>query len=293
MSAQRLFRYILALVLFLAVAGGAQAQSAGPAVWEVQHGEATLVIMGSVHLLRPDATWLHPEIERRFDEASELILEVADLKEAEAVMMRVIQDKGFYPPGQSLADDLSPQLYERVLTHADNLGAPRTEFARMRPWLAGIVLMQLWAANKGYDPGLGVDMHFSRRAAATGKRVSGLETVEEQLEMLVEGLGSDAESMLEQTLVQLENGDYMDSLITAWIEGDMTTLEELILGAFADFPEAYDVLIAERNRQWVERLDARLATPGSDFVVVGAGHLVGPDNVIELLEARGYTVTRH
>jgi uncharacterized protein len=292
MSPQRMFRFIFALVLFLAIAPAVQAQSAGPAVWEVHHGESTLVIMGSVHLLTPDARWLHPEIERRFDEASELILEVADLKEAGAVMIRVIQDKGFYPPGQSLANDLSPQLYERVLMHAENLGAPRAEFARMRPWLAGILLMQLWAADKGYDPGLGVDMHFSRRAAATGKPVSGLETVDEQLEMLVEGLGGDAESMLEQTLVQLENGDYMESLIAAWIEGDMTTLEELILGAFADFPEAYDVLIAARNRQWVERLDARLATPGSDFVVVGAGHLVGPDNVLELLEARGYTVMR-
>lgn len=292
MSSQRMFRFIFALFLFPAIAGAVQAQSAGPAVWEVQHGEATLVIMGSVHLLRPDANWLRPEIERRFEEASELVLEIADLREAEVVMVRVIREKGFYPAGEGLADDLSPQLYERVLAHADDLGAPRAEVARMRPWLAGIFLTQLWAASQGYDAGLGVDMHFSRRAAATGKPVSGLETVDEQLDMLVEGLGSDAESMLEQTLLQLEDGDYLDALITAWIEGDMTTLEALILGAFADFPEAYDVLIAARNRQWVERLDARLATPGVDFVVVGAGHLVGPDNVLDLLEARGYSVTR-
>jgi uncharacterized protein len=287
-----MFRLIAGLFLSVWMAGTAQAQSPGPALWEVHDGEAGLVIMGSVHMLRPDTRWLRPEIDRRFDEASELILEVADLKEAEVVMIRVIQNKGFYPSGQSLADDLNPDLYERVLAHAERLGASRNEFSRMRPWLAGIVLTQLWAANQGYDPALGVDMHFSRRAAATGKPVSGLETVDEQLEMLVEGLGSNAESMLEQTLVQLENGDYMDALITAWIEGDMTTLEELILAAFAEFPEAYDVLIAARNREWVERLDARLATPGSDFVVVGAGHLVGPDNVLDLLEARGYTVTR-
>lgn len=292
MSVKRIFRFVAVVVLLIAFAGTAQAQSPGPAVWEVSGGESSLSIMGSVHLLKPDTDWLRPEVERRFDEASVLVLEVAGMQQAEAVMIRMVREKGFYPPKKSLADELDRDLYDRVLAQAENLGADRREFARMRPWLASIVLTQLWAAGQGYDSGHGVDMYFYHRASATGKPVAGLESVEDQLDMLIEGLGDDGATTLAQTLVQLEYGDYVDALISAWLAGDLDTLEQLILEGFADADDAYEVLLAARNRAWVERLETMLATPGSEFVVVGTGHLVGPDNVLELLEARGYTVIR-
>jgi uncharacterized protein len=292
MHAKGIFRLIVVLTLWVWIAGTAQAQSPGPAFWEVRQGDASLVIMGSVHMLKPDANWLHPGLERRFDEASRLVLEIADLREAEAVTIRLVQQKGFYPPGQTLATDLSPDTYERAVAFATSLGASQAEFAQMRPWLAGIMLTHLWAANHGYDPGFGVDMYFSNRATASGKPVSGLETVEEQMHILIHGLGGDGEMMMDQTLAQLEDSDYMDALVRAWLEGDMVTLERLMHDAFVDFPEAYDVLIASRNRRWVRMIEGLLANPESEFVVFGAAHLVGPDNVLELLEARGHTVTR-
>jgi uncharacterized protein len=292
MALQRTFRPILALVLLIAVFSTAQAQSPGPAVWEVRNGDSSLFIMGSVHLLRPDANWLHPELERRFDEASLLVLEVADLREAQAVTMRLIQEHGFYPPGQSLADELEPQTFERALAMAQRLGARPEEFARMRPWLAGILLTQLWAASHGYDPGFGVDLYLNHRAATTGKPVAGLETIEEQMGILIEGLGGDAQSVMEQTLAQLEDEAYIDALVDAWLVGDMDALERLMHEAFADYPEAYEVLIAERNRRWIGQIETILADTDSGFVVVGAAHLVGPENVLELLEGRGLSVAR-
>jgi uncharacterized protein YbaP (TraB family) len=44
----------------------------------------------------------------------------------------------------------------------------------------------------------------------------------------------------------------------------------------------------------VERLDARLRSPGTEdtLVVVGALHLLGEDGVVEKLRARGYEVER-
>ncbi|OOG25654.1 hypothetical protein B1C78_05980 [Thioalkalivibrio denitrificans] len=290
MDVKRIIRNIFLLFLIGAASGAVQAQ--GPALWEVRDGDATLVIMGSVHLLRPDIHWLNPELERRFDAASRLVLEVGDLQAAEAVMMRFIHEKGFYPPGQSLADELEPATFERALALAESLGAARAEFAQMRPWLAGIILTQLWAASHGYDPGFGVDMVLNQRAARTGKPVIGLESAQEQMEILIHGLGEDAEMIIEQTLTQLEDRDYIDALVTAWLEGDMEVLDRLMREAFADYPEAWEVLIAQRNRNWVVEIGHMLETPGSEFVVVGAAHLVGPDNVLDLLDARGYTVVR-
>jgi len=52
----------------------------------------------------------------------------------------------------------------------------------------------------------------------------------------------------------------------------------------------YGRLLVNRNRTWFPTLDALLKRTGRAFVVVGAAHLVGPDGLISLLRAKGYTV---
>ena len=221
-----------------------------------------------------------------------LVVEVADVEDLDAVTIRLVQERGFYPPGESLADDVGADLYERVMRHAQDLGCGRREFAQLRPWLAVLVLTQLWAESRGYDTGAGVDVHFNRMAIATGKPVRGLETIEEQMDVLIEGLGGYPEAMLEQALVQLQNGDYLDALVEAWLNGDMLALGALVHESMAGFPEMYELLIAARNRRWTDTIEAMLGDADTQFVVVGAAHLVGPDNLLELLRTRGIRVVR-
>ncbi len=47
-----------------------------------------------------------------------------------------------------------------------------------------------------------------------------------------------------------------------------------------------------RNRAWIPQLAELMANGDPVFAAVGAGHLVGPDSVVDLLKAEGYTVTR-
>lgn len=285
-------RYTILFLLFVLASAITPVQSAGPAVWEIGEGDSTLVIMGSVHLFKPGTHWLEPGIRTRFEEASMLVVEVADVEDLDAVTIRLVQERGFYPPGESLADDVGADLYERVMRHAQDLGCGRREFAQLRPWLAVLVLTQLWAESRGYDTGAGVDVHFNRMAIATGKPVRGLETIEEQMDVLIEGLGGYPEAMLEQALVQLQNGDYLDALVEAWLNGDMLALGALVHESMAGFPEMYELLIAARNRRWTDTIEAMLGDADTQFVVVGAAHLVGPDNLLELLRTRGIRVVR-
>ena len=50
-------------------------------------------------------------------------------------------------------------------------------------------------------------------------------------------------------------------------------------------------ILGKRNRAWVPQIE-QLHADGGAFVAVGAGHLVGPANVVDLLAERGFTVTR-
>jgi uncharacterized protein YbaP (TraB family) len=58
----------------------------------------------------------------------------------------------------------------------------------------------------------------------------------------------------------------------------------------ATFGEFITASMTKRNRAWVPKI-IEVAEAGGGFVAVGAAHLVGPDNVPDLLTAAGFTVT--
>ncbi|RYE55912.1 MAG: TraB/GumN family protein, partial [Rhizobiaceae bacterium] len=78
----------------------------------------------------------------------------------------------------------------------------------------------------------------------------------------------------------------------AWSRGD----ERAIARAFAEdkdlTPRLREVLLRQRNANWTTWLKERLATPGTVFVAVGAGHLAGPTSVQRMLAAEGIRVDR-
>jgi len=57
-------------------------------------------------------------------------------------------------------------------------------------------------------------------------------------------------------------------------------------------PHLRDILIKQRNAAWTTWLKARLGTPGTVFVAVGAGHLAGPLSVQKMLAHQGVKVER-
>jgi uncharacterized protein YbaP (TraB family) len=57
-----------------------------------------------------------------------------------------------------------------------------------------------------------------------------------------------------------------------------------------DFPALYQLLLVDRNNIWITKIEALLATPETEFVLVGALHLVANEGVISKLQSLGYTV---
>mgnify|MGYP001415718654 CR=1 FL=1 len=57
-------------------------------------------------------------------------------------------------------------------------------------------------------------------------------------------------------------------------------------------PELYNSLLRQRNLNWIPQIDQMLRDNGTEFVLVGAAHLVGDEGLLKLLEAKGYQVTQ-
>ncbi len=81
-------------------------------------------------------------------------------------------------------------------------------------------------------------------------------------------------------------------LLDAWTGGDPAAIERAYNDAFADAPALRMALVEQRNRAWADELTRRAAGPGTMFIAVGAGHLVGPAGLPALLSARGFRVAR-
>ncbi|MCQ2329416.1 MAG: TraB/GumN family protein [Paludibacteraceae bacterium] len=135
---------------------------------------------------------------------------------------------------------------------------------------------------------VGMDSYFQNVAALDGKKVMGLESVEQQMRLLI-GLGNEeiqAKSLYEKCKAGkdvLREG--LDSVINLYRQGDLYGLAKMSMKEMtqAEWTEKVDL----RNAAWTEKLPAMMKE-GSCFVVVGALHLYGPGGVVELLRKKGY-----
>jgi uncharacterized protein YbaP (TraB family) len=96
---------------------------------------------------------------------------------------------------------------------------------------------------------------------------------------------------LNQTLKDLEIAAKMaDDLVTYWEIGDATNLHAILSKSFDGYPQIRDRLLTQRNQEWVVKIEKLLGGNKDVLVIVGAGHLVGPHSVVQLLNQKGYTI---
>ncbi|MEO8256748.1 MAG: TraB/GumN family protein [Acidobacteriota bacterium] len=263
--------------------------SARDFLWKVTGKAGTVYLVGSVHMLTPDFYPLSQGLEEAFRE-SDLLVEEADLAELLAPQAQLLMlSRGMLPASQSLDTVIGAETYAAVARRVAALGLPIEPLKRFKPWSLALMLTQMEWQKAGFDGELGLDRHFYDRARSDGKRVQGLETAEFQVAQL------DGIPLTLQERMLAEAVDDVDSemanistLAKAWKNGDVPTVERIVLEDMKTEPAIYERLLVARNRNWLPQIEALFTRPGRAFVVVGAAHLVGTDGLIAMLRAKGY-----
>jgi uncharacterized protein YbaP (TraB family) len=266
---------------------------ADPATWHVRGTNGELWILGSMHVLRDADYPLPASIDALFEKADGLVMEL-DLDDLDpAEQQRAVLSMALLPQGTVLADMIGEDVYRLASTRAAELGIELRLLERFEPWLVAITMLDQGMRRMGYHAERGIEQYLVARAQSAGKPIEGLETLEAQLAIFDSLPLSAQEDMLEQTLRELAEAEgAMSELTAAWRDGRLEELAEGLLDDFADYPGLYPALVTERNKAWIAPLERLLGGGGKHLVVVGALHLVGPENVIELLERRGHRVER-
>ena len=265
--------------------------AADPGLWVIRDHDSTIYLFGTVHMLKPDVKWRSPELDKALAASNELVLEVAGLDDP-AALAPFMRSHGV-DPATPLSKKLKPQDWARLTAAAKDLGLPPQALEPMRPWLAAMLVSLAPLVKAGYDPQSGVELVLTKDAKAAGRPINALETMEQQVGFFA-NMSPQAElDYLLSTLELYEEAtDKLDGMVAAWESGDVEKLKDTFLEDSGFTPALYQTLIVQRNTAWADQLKTKLDGSGVSFVAVGAGHLVGPDSVQELLKKRGVKVER-
>jgi uncharacterized protein YbaP (TraB family) len=285
----------LLAVLLALLPAGVLAQSAGPspALWRIRDTDSTVYVFGSLHILPQSFKWRAPEIEDAIASSDVFVFEVPVDDAANARQKEFIVKNGLLPRGASLRRVLNRieyETYSRVLLGA---GLKPEHFVRYRPWLAAVVVGLAYVHRRDIATLTGVDDEIIEHAQSGGKELRYLETVEDQMKLLVMGDDFDQVRALKRQLVSLQRAAaHTEDLVQTWAQGDTERFTNLIERDFAGHVEAQDLLISNRNRAWVPSVAELLASGKTAMVTVGAAHIGGPKGLISLLCAAGHHVER-
>lgn len=280
-------------LLGLLLTGVAGAEPDAGLLWQVEGKHNRVYLLGSVHMLRESDFPLPAAIEAAYQDAEVLVMEL-DMDDLNPLQVQGLFFKhGTLQAGETLADVLGKDNYAKAAANAAALDLDLAMLDRVKPWRAALTVVQLQLARLGFDPQLGLEGHFTRRAAQDQKPIEGLESAEFQV-ALFDGMSLDRQ--IELLLKSLDDAatiqSDIDELIDAWRAGKVDQLAAMQDEAFAEFPALYETLIRRRNAAWTDALESLLDEREDYLVLVGALHLVGNDGVPASLRSRGFEVRR-
>lgn len=265
-------------------------------LWKTTGGPGTVFLLGSIHAATADFYPLPPPIEQDFAKSSMLVEEIDLSRQDPATLRRLMLEKGLYPAGDSLDNHISAETRRALRKYLKQTGQPVADFARMKPWLATLMVGMSAVEADGISSRYGIDVHFAQEAEAAHKERGALESARFQLDLLSNLPAPLQEAMLLSSLTEAQKGAReAETLLAAWRAGDGKAIEDLIIRDLRAHPRlkpVYDELLPARNRRMAAQIETYLATPKTYFVVVGTAHLIGENGIVALLRARGCKVER-
>lgn len=285
---------------------------ANPALWKIQSPTATVYLFGTIHVLPVGAQWHYPALDGALAASSVLYVEEDD--DSPAQIWALVRRAGYVPwhtpsnrihitpyPTQVflydpvyLSSELSATDRARLNKAAESASLPggSVPLEFMKPWLAALTLINTPTVNAGYEPQYDVDKTLRHEFAATGKPIKPFETAADQIKLLA-NLPHASQLDLLHSVLGARGEVRVSTLVQAWLTGDMDTIASAVNGQMHDYyPDLYQTLLVDRNRNWSRQIEGLLKQHGTFFVAVGAGHLAGPDSLQAQLAKAGVASER-
>ena len=240
-------------------------------------------LYGTIHIADERVFTFKEEVMNAFKSCNAFAMEL----EIEGVIKSDLLQKLIMDSSYTIQSLLSPEDYKLVSDFfRDSLKQNILMFNKIQPmFIASMVSQRHFESDKNEV----LDLYFYSLAKEQNKSITGLETMEEQMNALKSiSYQKQAEGLLDAVKNSSKNDKEIELILDDYIRGDLEKL--LQISSNKEISEDFiEVFINRRNRIMADRAEA-IMKEKSVFIAVGAAHLGGNNGMINLLRSKGYSI---
>lgn len=254
-------------------------------LWKIERSDRpTSYLFGTFHLLPLSDFEMKDKVLTAFELTDQVVLEI-DMDDP--AMQRDFMAHVTRNDTRTLETALSSEDFRKldaILT--GTFGMTAKMFNHWHPAMVGTFLIKYFIEGEpaSYDASL------LALANEKNREVLGLESMEDQLKIFEKIPYDDQIKDLKEMLTEeAKVKGIFSQMIASYKDEDIDGLHNLLLQSIGNKQKA-DLLLNNRNRSWIPRID-ELTSGNASFIAVGAGHLAGKDGLVNRLRREGFTVT--
>jgi len=315
MKAKKILLYAVLIIIFSACNFPKNTNKSNPKakantfLWEVRPKNDTnkiMYLLGSIHIGVKEMYPLNPVIMKAFDKSDVLGVEF-NIEDFDISDFGPDLQSKLISFTEKLDSKLPAEIYKRLKSRLLENGIPEFTIDFFTPLGAALILElgNIMEAIKNFDGesdnnvAVGIDKYFLRLAAEEGKKIIEVESLNRQIQVLEEmnEFIVDYISALLDKTDDDSSEEEIKNLFTAWIDGDIKTLEQIINTPYSANPKIdaklKDALLYKRNDEMTAKIEKYFLDDRTYFIVIGAGHFVGNRSIIDnLTKTKKYIIKR-
>jgi len=256
-------------------------------LWEISGDkvQSPAYLFGSMHMMPKEDFYFPESLSDKVKSSDVLVMEIGGISEQMKGMQLMMLDSG------NLYDYFTePQLdtlfnyTEKHLDYTED--QMRAMFGKMKPF----VLLQLFSKESFGENPESYELTLEKIAKESEIEVKGLETIEEQMGFIDNMSNEDQVEMIMSTMREggTDNNE-IEKLIEIYKGQDIEKIHQYITESELSSGKFEDNFLNNRNKDWIPSI-RKIIKKKKAFIAVGAGHLGGPNGVLQLLRDAGYTV---
>ena len=256
-------------------------------LWEISGKQLTApsYLFGTFHLICKDDIPFGEQLNKAIKSTDEIYMEM-DMDDPATMMggLLLMNMRG----DSTLKKLYKEEEYKKVENFFnDSLHIPIGMFQKMKPFFLMAMLYPKMLPCKTIS---GVETELMTLAKENKKEIKGLETMAFQAAVFDSIPYTQQAKELLKTIDSLEAyKKYFDTMVIVYKSQQLNKIEDLFSKSEFGMQDNQDILLDNRNKNWVNQLNVILKKE-SVFIAVGAGHLVGNMGLINLLRKEGYTL---
>lgn len=252
---------------------------------ECRYSDSRIWLCGVLHFGCSEMYPVSNELDDAFNQAETVVFETDMGVISSYAFSEEIRKRGTYGENESLKNDLSPEVWDKLCEQGEKLGYSQDVLLDCKPWYCASFMTSAALNKAGLASYMGLDSFLYRRALDE-KKLLFLERPEEQLDLLTSIGNKNADEFILGSIAEIQDMEqYSEKLFKLWQTGDWEGLDKLITENMIFDAGQKQQMLEERNRRWIS--DILNATEDGDvLVVVGAGHIVGNNGLKKMLDER-------